>query len=460
MAPEDKLTEVLAENARLKMENAMLRALVKKLEARIAKLEARLDQSTQELQEAARQAARFRRRETQKVKDKKRCGRKGGHRGAYRPEPQHVDHHIEQELECCPKCKESLTDLRRLTQFIEEIPPIRPVVTRLVTWSGRCAKCGMVRSTHPLQTSHAQGAAGTLLGPRAVALAVLLNKHNGVTQRKTCKILKQGFGLSLTSGGLSQLLDRAAKKMSGKYEELISEIRGSPGVHADETSWYVGRPGYWLWVFSTPEATLYHVASSRGHPVAKQILGEEFKNVLITDCAPAYNRFKCPRHLCIAHHQKVIKQERELSSTHDPTYLDACARFFRDVVELAHARDESSSEECAARHELLKGTADALMSQKVKQRADRKIQNRMKRCGAGLLGCLIYDVDPTNNLAERDLRPAVIARKVSCGNKTEQGARTTEILMSLAATAQKRGRDFLSEVAEAVRIPVTAVPVG
>lgn len=461
------LEESLAEIERLRKqikdlqeENAALRLDFKKRDEELQKVLKRLEELERE---AARQAAPFRRREAQKVKseDKKKPGRKAGHRGFYRPEPMHVDRHVEVELDSCPHCQGPVTQPRSLTQFIEEIPPIRPIVTRLVTWSGKCAKCGEVHSTHPLQTSRAQGAAGSLLGPRAAAFAVLLNKHYGVTLRKTCKIFKQGFGLSLTSGGLTHLLARAAKKMKSQYDQLIEEIRDSRAVYADETSWFVGRAGYWLWVFTTPEATLYHVASSRGHPIARQILGEEFKNVLISDCAPIYDKFGCPQHKCIAHHQKVIKQQRELPSTHDPTFLNECARFFEDVVTLAHARDKISSEDFAARHIALKESCDRLLARDVAQPGDRKIQNRMKRCGEALLGCLKHAVDPTNNRAERALRPAVISRKVSCGNKTEKGARTWEILTSLSATAQQRGEDFLEKVSQSIRLPATPpVPVG
>lgn len=450
MTLEDQLAEARATIAAQREALTAQKTTIDELRAEVSRLQAELKRSSQELREAARQAARFRRPESKKVKpeDKKRCGRKPGHRGAYRAEPRYVDHHVEQELDCCPHCTGPVTDRRSLTQFIEELPPIRPIVTRLVTWSARCAQCGDVRSTHPLQTSHAQGSAGNMLGPRAAAFAVWLNKHHGVTQRKTCRIFKEGFGLSLTSGGLSQLLDRAARKMQDKYDQLIEEIRGSPAVHVDETSWYVGRPGYWLWVFATPSVTVYRVAPSRGHPVAKEILGDKFKQVLISDCAAMYDKFDCPRHLCIAHHQKAIKQQRE--SAADPAYLHVCATFFRDVVELAHARAELSAEEFDARCVSIRARAERLLRQPVTQPEDRKIQNRLKRCGEGLLGCLTYDVDPTNNRAERDLRPAVISRKVSCGNKTASGAKTTEILQSLAATAHKRGQDFLGNVAAAM----------
>lgn len=456
MTVKEELVEARATIAKLHADLAEANATITELRAEVARLRGELKRSNEEAREAARQAARFRRPESKKIRpeDKKPCGRKAGHRGAYRAEPQHVDHHVEQKLDCCPNCTGPLTDRRSLTQFIEELPPIRPIVTRLVTWSGRCAQCGDVRSTHPLQTSLAQGSAGNMLGPRAAALAVWLNKHHGVTQRKTCRIFKEGFGLSLTSGGLSQLLDRAARKMQDKYDQLIEEIRGSRAVHVDETSWYVGRAGYWLWVFSTPSITVYRIASSRGHPVAKEVLGDAFDQVLISDCAAMYDKFDCPRHLCIAHHQKAIKEQR--ASAPASSYLHVCASFFRDVVELAHARADLPPEEFAKRDAEIRKRAERLLHQYVTEPQDCKIQNRLKRCGEGLLGCLTYGVDPTNNLAERDLRPAVISRKVSCGNKTTSGAKTSEILQSLAATAHKQGQDFVSNVAAAIRVSSTA----
>lgn len=105
---------------------------------------------------------------------------------------------MEVPLACCPHCHGAVEDLAPLTQYIEEIPPIRPHVTRLVARSAKCPTCGEVRSTHPLQTSVGQGAAGVQLGPRALALAAMLNKKLGLTMRKTCSVQKQLCGLSIT----------------------------------------------------------------------------------------------------------------------------------------------------------------------------------------------------------------------------------------------------------------------
>ena len=145
--------------AKLQEENRKLRVQLGQALARgdqLADDNERLKKRLEELErEAARQAAPFRRRKEKKVDPakKKRPGRKPGHRGARRAVPDRVDQEIEVPLTCCPGCAGELHNLTPLTQYIEEIPPVRPQVTRLVTWWAKCPTCGEVRSTHPLQTS-------------------------------------------------------------------------------------------------------------------------------------------------------------------------------------------------------------------------------------------------------------------------------------------------------------------
>ena len=218
--------EALAElNARLALEKAGLEQENAKLKEELEEARARIDELERT---AARQAAPFRRRESLKVAEPKRPGRPAGHRGMRRERPRHVDQIVEAPLTSCPKCGGAVHDRAPLTQYIEELPPVRPVVTRLTTWKGVCPKCGEVHSEHPLQVSQAQGAAGVHLGPRAIAWAALLNKQFGIPMRKTCSILARGFGLKLSAGGLSQMLDRLADKLRPRYEALQEEVRASP----------------------------------------------------------------------------------------------------------------------------------------------------------------------------------------------------------------------------------------
>jgi len=259
-------------------------------------------------------------------------------------------------------------------------------------------------------------------------------------------------GFLVTSGGLSQLVQRAAGKVKGQYEQLIEQLRSSDVVYADETSWYVGGPGHWLWVFTTPTSTVYRIASSRGHPVAAKVLGSDFPGVLVSDCAQIYDKFPGPQHKCIAHHLQVIEKNRRLPGMKNPRYLDAWERLWKGVIELTKQRAALAPAEFAARTARCEVEADVLIAEEPMQLGDRKFRTRMKNARKHLFGCLHYPVDPTNNRAERAIRPAVVARKISCGNKTERGASAYEILLSLATTAHQQTRDFLTDLAQSLTL--------
>lgn len=460
------LSEALALCEQLRHEVQRLHALTSKQEQQIADLtaenKAQRDQLDEAQRQAARQAAPFRRRDSKKIpKDShKSPGRPKGHPGVYRPVPREIDEHIEVPLPACPHCGGAVEDLAPIEQYIEEIPPVRPRVTRLVTYCGQCRQCGEVQSLHPLKTSFATGAAKTQLGPRALALAATLNKKEGLTMRSTCRVLHQVAGLRLSAGGLAQLVQRVGHKAQPVYDTLVAEIRQSTVIFIDETSWYVGAPGYWLWVFTNDTATIYQVDKSRGRDVVTDTLGTDFTGVLVSDCLATYENVPYRTHKCIAHHLKAIAEMRKRPDTKDPSYLDQWKQFFQDVIELWHAQPKLAAAEILEQRRQIDERFDELLSQERTQRGDVSIQKRIGKRRDHILVCLDDPlVEPTNNRAERELRPAVIARKLSCGNKTEAGKTSFEVLASVATTCVKRGHDVISYLAGLLPMGSRASPI-
>jgi transposase len=438
-----------------------LRAEVKRLKERVEFLEQENRQLREELEKAqqqmARQAAPFRREERKKIPPDKHkpAGRQSGHLGSYRKAPDHIDETIELPLVRCPHCSGPLTDIERLEQIIEEVPPVRPHVVKVITYHARCPRCGRVETTHPLQTSHGQGAAKVQLGPRALALSACLNKVHGLTMRKTCRVLEDVCGLRLTAGGLSHALVRIAGRVKGVYEDLVDTIRGSPAVFVDETSWWVGGPGYWLWVFTTGEQTVYRVDHSRGSSVIRDILGDDFEGMLVSDCLSSYDPAEYAKHKCIAHHLRAISKAMHLPGMTDSTYLLEWKRFFHSVIALYHLREVLRWEDFRIKRQTMEHWCEALLSRPVGQSGDVSVRNRLLKQHPHLLGCLYEPAaEPTNNRAERALRPAVIARKISCGNKTERGRDGWQILSSIGATCQQQAIDFVEYLSS--HLPLTA----
>jgi len=303
-----------AEHERLRVENERLRAE----RERIQEINQRLRGEVEALRRAAkRQAAPFSRDDP--VPDPKRAGRKPGvgygTRGHRRP-PEHVDEVVTVGLPaCCPGCGGELALERVATQHVEELPPTRPLVTRFEVQVGRCWVCGRrVQPRHLAQSSDALGAAGTQLGPRAVALAAWLSKGLGLPAGKIARLLGH-LGLAVTPGGVSQAVARAARACQPTYQALVDGVRASPVVAPDETGWRVGGCKAWLWAFVGAQVTIYRIAHGRGYADAVAVLGEGYAGVLERDGWAPYRRFQHAAHQsCLAH---LLRRCRELLADAD-----------------------------------------------------------------------------------------------------------------------------------------------
>lgn len=434
---------------------ADLRKQVERLTARVEELTAENQQLREQLEQAkregARQAAPFRRPDRKKIAPEKRKkpGRPEGHLGVNRPIPDHVDETISVPLDACPRCGGAVVNCVPLEQYIEEIPPVRPRVIKLVTCQGSCARCGMVASTHPLKTGNGALASQVHLGPRAVALAATLNKQHGLSMRKTCRVLQDLCGLKLSPGGLSQLLDRLADRLKEDYQSLFADLRAGPATYVDETSWWVGGPGHWLWVFTSPSTTLFQVEDNRAARVVSSVLTVNYSGVLVSDCLNIYDTVPLERkHKCIAHHQKAIREQLDSPGLSDRTYLEAWRAFLRQVTTVWKVWNHLPSEQQAAARTNLARQRDELLDRELTQPQDLRIRNRLHKQQPFLLTCLDQPetVEPTNNRAERALRPAVIARKISCGNRTERGKETWQVLTSLLITWWQRGYQAIGQL--------------
>lgn len=442
----DQLFEIILRQAGVIQEQRKkiqeLEKQIRDLNDRNHKLNARLEQLEKA---AARQAAPFRIKENKRKLDPKTAGRKKNHPGCCRRIPDHVDQEIVVPLGPCPDCGQAVQGSRSVVQYIEEIPEVRPRVIKLVTEQAHCPHCDKeVRSTHPLQVSLAEGAAGVQLGPNALGTAIELNKKHGLTMRKTCAVLEQLFGLKLSPGGLAQALARLAGKLEPAYENLLARLRDGPVVHSDETSWWVGGPKYWLWVFADKTSTAYRVAKGRGRNIVVETLGDQYAGTLVSDCLSIYDDVNARQQKCYSHHLKAISEAMEETPGE---YLSALKALLKAALALKGAGlAEPEFKQCRA---ALDEQAERLLSTP-RPGLEEKVRKRLWKQRDHLFTFLDHpEVDATNNLAERQLRPAVIARKVSCGNKTEPGAKVWQILASLAATCGQRSESFARLISDA-----------
>lgn len=391
--------------------------------------------------EAHRQAAVFRVEDCKRKpeSEKKKPGQKKGHRGSYRrrPEPPEITDTVEVPLDCCPHCQGPVGDVKPLVQYIDDLIVV-PRRLELTTYVGVCSCCGAVRSTHPEQVSTAAGSAGTHLGWRALALGAVLNKQYGITTRNVCDILGL-LGLSLTAGGLVGALKRVADKLEPYMDQVREGLRQSAVVHADETGWWVAGQSRWLWDFTNERYTIYLIGS-RASAMVQEVLGDHFSGVLVSDCLVVYDAYPCRKSKCVAHHLRAIDKALKLAP--DSAYLRNLKYLFKASIVLHNLR-QYMGDDYWIRVAAISQNLSAALDSKPLHPAEIAVQNRLVKQRPHLLTFLISpEVDPTNNHAERMLRPAISTRKLSTGHKTLQGVRTFEILKSLAVTCRQQGRSF------------------
>jgi transposase len=190
------------------------------------------------------------------------------------------------------------------TQYQEELPVTRVVVRQFDIQVGRCDRCRRrVQGRHPLQTSDAIGAAAAQLGAQVIALVVVLNKQLGLSFAKIATLLRQLYGLTVTRSALVHAVHRTARQARPTYDALCAHVRGSPMVSPDETGWKVAGLLQWLWVFTTPDTTVYRIQPGRGFAEAAAVLGADFAGVLVRDGWAPYRQFTDAAHqTCLAHY--------------------------------------------------------------------------------------------------------------------------------------------------------------
>jgi transposase len=424
---------------------------IAKLNDRIAALEAqcqRLRQQVDELQRReGRQAARFRRRKLKRRR--KKPGRPHGHPAALRPvpPPEHIDRLINVPLMECPDCHVALDPASVVVQYQTDLPPIVPIVTQFNLATGYCPKCGQYhQARHPEQTSDAIGAAGNTLGPVVLTMAAEMKHRLGVPYRKICDFLQSYADLHVSPAAFVRAEQRLAQLAQPTYQLLLEALRQCHVVHADETGWRISRLNAWLWVFSSQDVTIYVIRHSRGHDVPEEILGADFDGYLIVDGLKTYDVLQVAKGRCNAHLLRRCKELLDVVPAAEQTHVQRLTNLLQGAIDLAQRREQFTPDGYARRVQAVENRLDTWLEQlPPSPSAELNRLDNHVRAHRGEWLEFLHDaeVPPTNNHAERMLRPAVITRKVGGCNKTLLGALVHGVLASIMVTCKQRGQSFL-----------------
>jgi hypothetical protein len=424
--------------------------IIQKQQKQIERLEQIVQQQQEEIEYlkriGKRQAAPFARRHW--VEKPKRPGRKTGKgKFAHRELPKvvKISETKEAKLHGCPECGGHLQAIRKQEQFVTDIPVVEVKTTHFVTYSGYCSTCHKrVRSQHPEQTSLATGAAGVMVGPRAKALAADLKHRLGVSYGKVSEVLNDAFGLSVSRSGWCQADQKLARTARPVYEELLEAIRQCSVVNVDETGWRIGTLSAWLWVFTHRDLTVYTIRANRSSDVVLDILGTHFSGILTSDGFLSYDDRRLKDWLkqkCLSHLLKDLKEMNETKTGRALHFACQATALLQEALALKREKTTLSSRTFSQRAQDLEDRLDRLIaaSRRFSDADNARFAKRLRKHRPHLLRFLyVDDLQPTNNLAERMLRPAVITRKTNGCNRTNDGAVAHSILSSVLVTCHQQ----------------------
>jgi len=272
-------------------------------------------------------------------------------------------------------------------------------------------------------------------------------KHRlGIPYRKIRDFFVTFLNVQICAAAFCRADQRLTKLAAPTYALLLDALRRCGVVHADETGWRIGRVNAWLWVFSSPTVTIYAVRTRRGHEVPEEILGPEFDGFLVVDGLAVYDVLEVAKGRCLAH---LLRRCREmvgdLEKRREVAYVERLGALLRAALELARRREELPEREYGRQVQEVNDRLDDWLDdfeRKFSADVDRLHTHGCKHRGEWLVFLDYPEVPPTNNHAERMLRPAVITRKVGGCNKTLVGALVHGVLSSLLVSCIQQGKRF------------------
>jgi len=302
-------------------------------------------------------------------------------------------------------------------------------------------------------------------GPRLQAMIAVCSGQYHMSKRMIEEMMSDFFDAKLCLGSVANLEQDTSEALSAPVAQAAQYINEQPIKHADETGWTEAKKRAWLWVAVASNVAVFLIRRSRGAVVAKELLGERFTGLLISDRWNGYNWIPTSRRqLCWAHLVRQFKgfEDHGVHGQRIGQALQACsASMFSDWQRVRDGTLQRSSFQQymgPIRGEVLELLREGSLCG-VPKIAGR-CREILKLQAALFTFVRVVGVEPTNNIAERAIRPAVLWRKGSFGTDSEAGSRFVGRILTAVATLRMQKRNVLDYITQAceARLHAQAAP--
>ena len=434
---------------------------------KVERLEKQLHEQAQRIKELERENERLKREQEQADKTKNRYQVALFDHGNFRHpgtaskkkkggQPGHADtnresHQPSESVETqrlfvshCGSCGHALarvnaTRRKRLVDIVLHPQVVNVVLESERQWCGECQQEVCARDERVLPF--------TEYGINTFLLVMVLRFRAHASLQKIASVLEISHGLRLCKATLCNLLTQAKRYLRGQYDHLLAAVRAGQVMYADETGWLVHGQTAWMWLLANDQVTVYFAAESRGKGIAQELYGTSHALCMHDGYASYTNALPQEHHLyCWAHLLRFAHEE----TAFEPPGSQA-VQVREQLVRAYHLKDEASlagSQDLEAR---LRTALDQVLAVTSERPSIQSIQARLRVQYDGLIRGRLYTPDGTNNLAERELRPMVISRRISNGSDTFAGMETSAVLGSVVQTATRQGDQVLATLHRALQ---------
>lgn len=392
---------------------------------------------------------------------KQRGGQPGhpGHKRRLYPEAE-LTTNIDIKPTMCSHCQSTQFDATPASievRQVVELPPIHAEVSQYNIYTCCCSRCGKhVRAEMPPE---AQGG----FGPRLMGFLTLLSGECHLTKRKICALAAH-LGIRISLGALCKIHHLASEILEHPYEAIKKSVLQGAHVNGDETGWRTCNQRRWLWIGVGKAATFFSIDPSRSQEAFNRIF-DGFQNTLTSDRYGAYNTHMGNKQTCLAHLDRDIEKVKAREGldggigkilSHELTQVFTIWREIKEGGQTRKVLQERMQIHVQNIESALKVGASA---DGITKKTSRFCHNILSRFES--LWTFLYEeeVEPTNNRAERGLRPAVIMRKLSGGNQSEWGERFTERVFTVVCTLKQQSQNILDYFNRAFHAHIRASPI-
>lgn len=358
---------------------------------------------------------------------------KSEHKRTSRRKPTSWNNEFDLCYEKCPHCNSTELELiEKKERFVEDIPEKQEMeITKFNLFRCKCKHCNKIISPKiDIVLPYSR------FGIKFMLKVAYMKYELRLPFDKIKTYLKDEHNLTITNKALMDMLKSLCRIFNCSYKELKQKIRESKWVNADESGWNIDGENAWIWGFFDDKVSIYHIDKSRSREVVKDVLGYNFDGVLCTDFLSTYTIEDWKQQKCWVH---LLRETRNLAE-----HENACKEtktFHKELKALYQLATSNKPPD----KETLYTQLEKILKKKYRHVKIKTLVERLNKYFHQMFTFLDYNGTADNNLAERGIRPAVVIRKISYGNRNWKCADVLSIILSHIETWKKQGLDFFNE---------------